>query len=200
MQHTGTGVILISTLEVKTGIYSHIGSRNLDILIVRDVHSGGIVHLIISTRCNRKTGYGTFSMVEHGIDIRREYALIVIIHRYGRIRPPQEGLRHFGAVVEHPFYFEKSMSRTKREARHPFLMKHPFHFVHPYSDAAVSIFFNRRIYRHISTGTMMLRPIKLNTSRNPRTCQPHQCRFNHVIVINKMTFPDLIISHLYTTA
>ena len=200
MKHTCTSVVFVATLKVVTGVDSHIRSRNFDILIVRNVYSGRIVHLIISTRCYREAGYGTLSMIEHRIDVGRKYTLIVVVHRYGRIRPPQEGLRHFGTVVEHPFYFEKSMSRTKREARHPFLMKHPFHFVHPYSDAAVSIFFNRRIYRHISTGTMMLRPIKLNTSRNPRTCQPHQCRFNHVIVINKMTFPDLIISHLYTTA
>ena len=199
MQHTGTGIILISTLEVKTGIYSHIGSRNLDILIVRDVHSGGIVHLIISTRCDRKTGYGTFSMVEHGIDIRREYALIVIIHRYGRIRPPQKGLRYFGTVVKYSFDFKKSMSGTKCKTCHSLLMKHTFHFIYPYRDASVGIFLNSRIHGHISTGAMMLRPVKFDTTRNPRSCKSHQSRLYHMIIINKMTLSDFIIGHLHTS-
>ena len=138
-------------------------------------------------------------MVEHGIDIRREYALIVIIHRYGRIRPPQKGLRYFGTVVKYSFDFKKSMSGTKCKTCHSLLMKHTFHFIHPYRDASVGIFLNSRIHGHISTGAMMLRPVKFDTTRNPRSCKSHQSRLYHMIIINKMTLSDFIIGHLHTS-
>ena len=164
MKHAGTSIILISTLKVKAGVDSHIGSRNLDILIVRDIYSGRIIHLVVSTRCDGETGYGTLSMVENGIDIGREYALIVVVHRYGRVCPPQEGLRYFSTIVKYSLDFKKSMSRTKRKTCHSFLMKHTFHFIHPYRDTSVSIFLNSRIYRHVGAGAVMLRPVKLNAT------------------------------------
>ena len=30
-----------------------------------------------------------------------------------------------------------------------------------------------------------LRPVKFDASRNPRSCQSHQCRFHNLVVINK---------------
>ena len=164
MKHAGTGIVLISALEVKTGVDGHIGSRNLDILIVRDIYSGRIVHLVVSTRCDGETGYSTLSMIEHGIDIGREYALIVIVYCYGRVCPPQESLRNFGTVVKNPLDFEKSMSRTKRKTCHSFLVEHTFHFIHPYRDTSVGIFFNSRIYGHVGARAVMLRPVKLNAT------------------------------------
>ena len=88
MKHTGTSVIFISPFKIKAGIDSHIGSRNFDILVVRDVYAGRIVHLVVSARCNRETRYSTLSMIEYSINIWREYALIIVIDSYGRISPP----------------------------------------------------------------------------------------------------------------
>ena len=95
----------------KAVSYTH-----LDILIVRNVYSGRIVHPIISTRCYREAGYGTLSMIEHRIDVGRKYTRIGVVHRYGRIRPPQEGLRHFGTFVEHPLSLIHIFARKPRLA------------------------------------------------------------------------------------
>ena len=162
VKHTCMRIVLISTFEIIPGIDSHVRSRYFDIFIVRDVYSGRIVHFVISARGNREAGNGPLSMIEHRINIGWEYTLIMVVHRYGRICPPQESLRYFGTVVEYSLDFEKSMSRTKSETCHPFLMKHTFHFIDPHSYAAVCIFFNRRIYGHVGTGTVMLGPVKFN--------------------------------------
>ena len=46
---------------------------------------------------------------------------------------------------------------------------------------------------------MMLRPVKFDTTRNPRSCKSHQSRLYHMIIINKMTLSDFIIGHLHTS-
>ena len=45
----------------------------------------------------------------------------------------------------------------------------------------------------------MLRPVELNTTRNPRSRQPYKSRFDDMIVINEMALLYLVISHLYTS-
>ena len=39
MQHASLGVVLITALEVETGIHAHITRRHVDVLVVRDVHT-----------------------------------------------------------------------------------------------------------------------------------------------------------------
>ena len=72
-------------------------------------------------------------MVEYGIDIRREYTLIIIVHSHGWIRPPEESLRHIGTVVELSLDFQISLARAQGKARHSLLVEHLFCFAHPYS-------------------------------------------------------------------
>ena len=42
----------------------------------------------------------------------------------------------------------------------------------------------------------MLRPVKLNTPRDPWTGQSHECRLNHMIIVYKIIIICLIISPL----
>ncbi len=47
---------------------------------------------------------------------------------------------------------------------------------------------------------MMLRPVELNTSRDPGTGKTYKRRFYHMIVIYEMTLPNLVVSHLDPTS
>ena len=47
---------------------------------------------------------------------------------------------------------------------------------------------------------MVLWPVELDATRDPRTCQAHQSRFDDVIIIDKMTLLDLVVGHLNTSA
>src|SRR4030095_3617738 len=45
---------------------------------------------------------------------------------------------------------------------------------------------------------MMLWPVKFNTSIDPGTSQSNQCRFYNLVIIDKITVPDLVIGPVYT--
>ena len=47
---------------------------------------------------------------------------------------------------------------------------------------------------------MVLRPVELDATADPRTGQTHQCRFDNMIIIYKVTLLDLIVCHLHATA
>ena len=200
MEHTSLGIILITTLKVELRVHAHIGCRHLDVLVVGNIHTSGIVHLIIGTRGDRETAHGTLAMVKHGIDVLREHTLVIIVHCYSRVGPPKESLRHVGAIIETTLDFEISLARTKCESSHTLLMEHLFHLVHPYGNRAILILLDGAIHWEIGTWTMVLRPVELNATADPRTSQPHQCRFDDMIIIYKVTLLDLIVCHLHTTA
>ena len=99
MQHAAAGVVFVATLEVKARVDAHIRRRHVDVLVVRDVDTCRIVHLVVSARGDGERRDGTLAMVEHGVDVGREHALVLIVHLHGGVGPPEEGLRHVGAVV-----------------------------------------------------------------------------------------------------
>ena len=71
-------------------------------------------------------------MIEYGIDIWREHTLVIIVHSHGRVRPPEESLRHVGAVVELTLDFQVSLAWAQGKACHTLLVEHLFCFAHPY--------------------------------------------------------------------
>ena len=138
-------------------------------------------------------------MVEHRVDVGWKYALVVVVHVYGWICPPQEGLRQFGAVVELHVDFQIGTTWAQCETCHSFLMEHTLHFVHPYRHTAIFLLFDGAIHLHESARTMVLRPVEFDTSRNPRTRQSNECRFDDMVIINEMALFDFVVCHLHTS-
>ena len=200
MQHTCLGVVLVTSLEVVLRVNSHIAGWYIDILVVRDIYTSRIVHLIISTRSDREARYSTLTMIKYSIHIRREHALIFIIYLYCRISPPQECLRQIGAIANTTLYLQISTARTKRKTSHTLLMEHTLHLIHPHSNRTVFILYDGRVYGHIGTGTMVLGPVELYATRYPGTSQTNKCRFYYMVIINKMALLNLVVCHLHTSA
>ena len=136
-------------------------------------------------------------MVEHGVDVRREHALIGIVHLHGGVGPPEKGLRHVGTVIQAPLDFKIGTARAQRKACHALLVKHFFHLTHPYTHAAVGILLNAGVYGHEGGGAMVLRPVEFDAARNPRTDKTHEGRFDDVVVIHKVATGNLVVGHLY---
>ena len=93
VEHTALGIVLVTTLEIILRVDCHITRRHGDILIVRDVHTCRVIHLVIGTRSDGETRHSTLSMVKHRVDIGWEDALVGIVDLHGRVCPPEEGLR-----------------------------------------------------------------------------------------------------------
>src|SRR5215831_2790804 len=79
-------------------------------------------------------------------------------------------------------------------------MEHLFDLTHPNCFAAILIFFNIKINRFKSRRTMMLWPVKFNTTRYPWTGKANQCRLYYPVIINKMIIVCFIKCHLDTSA
>ena len=88
MQHTCHSIVLITAFEVKARVHPHIAGWHLDVTIVGDVNTGGVVHLVIGSCGDGKRRHRPFPMVEHRINIWWEDALICVVDSYGWICPP----------------------------------------------------------------------------------------------------------------
>ena len=136
-------------------------------------------------------------MVKHCIDVWRKHRLILVVHLYRRVSPPQECLWYISAVIQHAVNLQICTARTQRESCHAFLVEHLLHLTHPHRDRAILVLLYGTVCRHICCRTVMLRPVKLYTAANPRTQQSHQCRLYHMVIVNEMALPYLVISHLH---
>ena len=139
-------------------------------------------------------------MIEHGIDIGWKHTLVGIVNLDSGIGPPQEGLRQIGAIANATLNFEISTTRAQGKACHTLLVEHTLHLVYPYGDRAILVLDNGAINGHVGGWTMVLRPVKLDATANPRTSQAYQCGLNHMVVIHKVALLNLVVSHLHASA
>ena len=197
MQHAGTGVVLVASLEVEARVHAHIARRHVDVLIVRDVDTCRIVHLVVSARGNGERRHGALAMVEHGIDVGREHTLVLVVHLHSRVGPPKEGLRHVGAVVEAAFDFQIGTARAQREACHTLLVEHLLHLAHPHAHRAIGILLDAGVDRHEGRRTVVLGPVELDSTRDPRADESHQCRLDNVVVVDEVALCNLVVGHLH---
>ena len=78
-------------------------------------------------------------------------------------------------------------------------MEHTLHLAHPHTDRSVGILLNTCVNRHKGGGTVVLRPVELNTTTDPWTQQSYQCGLDDMIVIHEMAVGDLVVGHLHST-
>ena len=135
-------------------------------------------------------------MVKHSVDIRRENTLIIVIDGHSRIGPPQERLRDRRRIIQPALNLQIGFPGAKRKSGRTPLMEHPLALIDPHGRAAVFQFLDGPVDRRIGAGTMVLRPVELDASRNPRPGQTDERRFDDMVVVDEMALLDFIISHL----
>ena len=120
MQQAGIYLLIKVSDKVIIGVGCHIGGRHFDVAVAGNVDSFGIVIFIIFAGGDGESGYRALSVVHYCMDVRREYGIGVLIDRYGRIRPPEEGLRRIGTVVKASLDLDICLVRIEREGGHSF--------------------------------------------------------------------------------
>lgn len=60
--------------------------------------------------------------------------------------------------------------------------------------------FHQMIHRHVCRWAVMLRPVKFDTTGNPRTGKAHQRRFDHMVIIYKVVIICFVVSPLDSSA
>ena len=197
MKHAATGVVLVAALEVVLRVDGHVARGHFDILVVRDVDAGRVVHLVIGTRGDGEAADGALAMVEDSVHVGREDALVGVVHLDGGVSPPQERLGQRCAVAHASLNLQVGAAGPQREARHALLVEHPFHLVHPDGDRAVLVLHDVAVDGQIGRRTVVLRPVELDAATDPRARQSHQRGLDNVVIIDEVALLDLIVGHLY---
>ncbi len=100
VQHPGLGTMIVIAHEIEIGMMCHVGSGDRNILITADIRAWRVIDLVISSGGDRKAGDIPFAVIHDCMDIGRKNGLIVVMHMYSRVGPPQKCLRLGRAVVK----------------------------------------------------------------------------------------------------
>ena len=122
--------------------------------------------------------------------------IVTALHR--RVSPPEEMTRSGVAVKDLTGNFNERPVRIQREARHHLQTTHRLHFAHPYRLFALLACLDSDVNRHKGGRAVMLRPVKLDTTGDPRSQQTNQRRFHHFVVVDKVTLTDFIVGTMNT--
>jgi len=193
-------VLFISAHEVEFRLNGHVGCRHGDILVFRNVHTGRVVLFVVSARGDGERRHVTLAMVEHGVHVGREHRVVVVVDHHGRVGPPQERLRERRTVVNLHVDFDVRLARIERKALHPFGAEHAFHFVAPYRLAAVGMLLDGEVCGQESGRAVVLRPVELDTARNPRAGQPDERGLHHLVVVHEVALLHLVVGHVDASA
>ena len=140
-----TFVVVADKIIIRMGC--HIRGRHFYVFISGNIHTGGIICLVVFSRCDREGGYRTFSVIHNSVNIRRKYRIGMVIHRNCRIRPPQESLWQICRIIQLTFDLNISLSRVQRNRRHSFGSIHFIRFSHIDRAGAIRILRQAVVYR-----------------------------------------------------
>ena len=188
--------IIISAHEIIFGLLRHIGGGNGNVFIAGNVHALAVILLIINAGGDGEAGYVPLAVIHHRMHIGRKDGLGVVVDRNRRIRPPQEGLRHAGAVVELADDLYVRLPGIQADLRDSLGAVHLIHVMQQHGYAAVLVLQCHIIHRKEGGRSVMLRPVELNASGNPRPGQSHQRWLDHMIIIDKIIIVRFVIGSL----
>jgi len=87
----------------------------------------------------------------------------------GDVGPPQKGLRMLRAVIESYAQFDYGLARTETDAVHTLHTGHRIVVAAPDGDRAVRFTLDSSFDPHEGGGAMMLRPVELDSTGDPRS-------------------------------
>ena len=166
-------LMIITTYKIIVAVKGHIGSRDRDVLVSGNIDSFTIIMLVVSTCGNWKGRDIPFPMIHDSMDIRRENGLGMFIRNYSRICPPEEGLREFGGVVQLSCNFHICLVWIEGDKGNCFCPIHAIAVIEENARTSIWIMSDFVINVHKSCWAVVLRPIELNTSADPRTKKAH---------------------------
>ena len=200
MQHAGLAAVIVIANKIEVGVIGHIRCRHRDVLVARNVGAGRVIDLVVGSGGDREGADIALAVVHHRVNVGRKHRLVVVVHMYCWVGPPQKGLRLAAAVVELDTDLKIGAVGMERKAVHTLGEKHALDLRAPDRAAAVGVFGDAPVERAKGAGAVVLRPVELNAARDPRPGQAHQRGLDHLVVVNEMIAVGFIERHLYAAA
>ena len=205
---------VVAAEKVLLAAHAHVGRRHRDVSvpgkIVRGIISGRlivrwrfvfrhslsatscVIHAVIMIRTQRESAHRPLRMVRHVTRVLWEKRLVLLMHPGRDIRPPEESLHVIGAVVCAGFQLQHGSSRMQANAVHPLHAGHRVVLAEPHRGRTIGVMFDGNIRRHEGGWPVMLRPVELDSSADPRTGKSDECRFDDRLIVNHVVAIRLV--------
>ena len=148
----------------------------------------------VNALCNGPFKNCTAVVIVYPLAVGGEYRAVIIVYGHGKICPPHKHLRKSGAVINTYFCFYVTSAFINGYTRHTFHSAERLNFTCPNGFTAVGVFLLHSLKGHIGSRSMVLRPVKFNTARNPRSCKTNKGWLYNLIIINKIVISNLVKS------
>src|SRR5713101_6769531 len=99
MHQASTSSMIISAEKVIFRVEYHVRSRHRNVFVPGYVHPRCVIHAVIKVSRHWKGRQGPFRVVRDIGDVRREKSLVLFVHLYRDISPPQKSLDEWSAVI-----------------------------------------------------------------------------------------------------
>jgi len=142
----------------------------------------------------REFGHRALGMVGDEAHVVGEERLVMLVHAGGDVRPPEEGLRVAAAIVEADFQFEIGAPGAQADAMHTLHARHGIVIATPHGDGAIGFAFDGYFDGEKSCRAMMLRPVELDSTGDPRASEADKCGLDDVLAIEEIVAVDLVVS------
>ena len=192
MKQPGLAGFVVVAHKVKVRVGRHVGGRDRHVLVARDVHPRRVVALVVFAGRNREGRDRAPAVVHDGVHVGRKDRVGVIVDRHRGVGPPQEGLRQVGGIVQPAPDFQIRLAGVQADCGHPLGAVHLVGLADIDGHRAVVVLGHAVVHRREGGRAVMLRPVEFNPARNPWPGQPHQRRFDDVVVIDKIIAVGLV--------
>ncbi len=188
----------VGTDKVVVRLVRHIGGGYRNIAVTGDIDPGGVVHLVVGAAGDGEGTDVALAVVIDGGHIGREDALVGIAPFHRRVGPPEEVARRVVAVEHLASDLDERLVGIEGKPRHHLQTAHRLHLAEPDGLGAALPLRNGEVHRHESGGSVVLRPVELDAAGNPGPHQPHQRRFDHLVVIDEVAIHHLVVGTVDT--
>ena len=108
------------------------------------------------------------------------------MHTSDNIGPPKESLGERCPVVRPHLEFDDLAARMQANPVHALHSLHRVVVGAPDRQGTIRVVLDLRVHRHERCGPVMLRPVKLHPTRNPRTGQADQRRLDDILPVKNV--------------
>ena len=189
MDEPALRVVVVSAEEILLRLANHVARRHRDVFIPGQIvrtRAGGVIDTVVEILRDRERRHRPHRVVGDIVDISGKKTLIVLMDSRGHIRPPEEGLRERGPIVESSAKLHERAAGAEADAVHTLQAVQRIMLGLPNSEASPTLVFDCDIGGQIGPGAVVLGPVELHAAGNPWPSEADQRGLDDILTIEKV--------------
>ena len=194
VHHAAAFPVVVAAEEIVLRGAGEVGGRIPGVFVQGDVPGRGHVDAVVHVVPRDGIADAGVQVVEVDVGhVVGEEDLIGLVHRDGRVLPPQEGVALRRAVAQLHARLEIGAIAAQHHAHHAL---HPIHGLmlgEPADDAAVGALLDGIIAGHEAGGPVVVGPVELHAAGDPGAQRTDQRGLDHVLAIEEVIAGGLVL-------